>query len=423
MNQSNLRRLAYQCLIDLSTKEGINASSRNENFGCIFGRDSAITALKILRTYTKKPSLPLLKISRNSLLSLVCLQGRKINIESGEESGKFIHEYRKNRFEHLASGLKPWFIYPEGVLKNYDSIDSTPLTLIAIYRYWQVTGDNAFLVTTLPAVEAGLNWIISFGDIDKDGLLEYDFPSQRQSGGLLIQSWTDSHESLRQASGQLPKFPIAPIEVQAYAWLALKLWSDYFKIDSAKFAKKLLSQAKLIRKKVNQLFILKDEGLFFGAQALDGDKNQIRTITANPLLTLWASYSGFGKRQCLIQRRFIKDFVKRAFLPDMYSEEAGVRTMSTKSATFNPNQDSYHNGSFWPILNGMIIEGLENFGFLLSAYRLKQAAIKPLNYFKCPIELYITKEDGSYLEYCSPSGQVSCKNQAWSAAAALDFLT
>src|SRR5689334_21989091 len=102
-------------------------------------------------------------------------------------------------------------------------------------------------------------------------------------------------------------------------------------------------------------------------------------------------------------------------MDDMFDETAGIRTMSKLSLTFNPNQNSYHNGSFWPKLNGLAYEGLLKWGFLNEAKMLRTASLLPIYYFKSPIELYVKKEK-EYLEYKNESGQVSCKKQAWSAA-------
>lgn len=422
VRDSKLRSLLYQSLLDLSTEEGINASSKDEVYGCIFGRDSAITVLKILRTHSKKPVPALLQICKNTLLTLVKLQGKQFNIENGEELGKFIHEFRRDKYEHLTKIEKPWFVYPDQTLRNYDSIDSTPLSLIAIYKYWKLTDDHEFLITVLPVVEAGLNWIITYGDKDKDLFLEYEFPPQRQYGGLAVQSWTDSSESLMQPDGSLPKYPIAPIEAQSYAWLAIKLWSKFYSTQSSEFAQKLAAHAKVLKEEFNKKFIFKDKNLYYGAQVLDGYKKQIKTITANPMLCLWAADTEEKKVECIVDDKYIDDFVKRAFMDDLFDKDAGIRTMSTLSMTYNPNQDSYHNGSFWPMLNGLIIEGLENFGFAKEAKMLTHASIKPIKYFGFPAELYI-KQGKKYFEYCSPSGQLGCRQQAWSAAALLDALT
>lgn len=400
----------YQSLLNLATNEGINASGKDEIYGCIFGRDTALTSLKMIRVHQKSPSDELMQICRRALLTLCTLQGTQINIESGEEPGKFIHEFRKDKFEHLTRLPKPWYLYPDGYMRNYDSIDSTPLLLIALYKYWDATRDNEFLITVLPHVEMALNWIITFGDKDKDGLLDYTLEPKRKHGGLSVQSWTDSHESLKGPVGLFPKYPIAPCEVQGFAWLALRLWSKFFENSS---------QAAFMKKMFNRMFIFKDQGYYFAGQAINGDKQLIKTITGNPLICLWAA----DKQACIIEDKFINSIVERAFQPDLFDPDAGIRTMSILSPTYNPNRDSYHNGSFWPVLNGLITEGLENFAFGEKAALLKEASLKPLYHFNSPVELYMKDEYGNFFEYLSVSGQTGCRIQAWSAASALDWLT
>src|SRR5258708_31541063 len=120
-------------------------------------------------------------------------------------------------------------------------------------------------MSILPSVEVALKWIVHFRDGDKDLFLEYRFPLERDHGGLLVQSWTDSHESLRTKDGGMPKYPIAPVEAQGYAWLALRLWGDFYFYHSPLFAKKLLSQAKEMKKRFNEAFIFKDGRHFYAA--------------------------------------------------------------------------------------------------------------------------------------------------------------
>ncbi len=433
MNVSDLRLHIFNTILELSTEHGINASGKNDVYGCIFGRDSAITILKLLKVIGNKEnsSLELSKlqdICRRGLLTLVSLQGKETNVESGEEPGKFIHEYRPDNYERLLVLKKPWYIYPDGVLRNYDSLDSTPLVLIALYNYWKLTGDNEFLLTCLPAIESGLNWMITYGDRDKDFLLEYELSPDRQHGGLVVQSWTDSNESLTQADGTFPLYPIAPVEVQGYAWLAFNLWADFYGAEntvshSEKFAHKLRSQAVSLKKRFNEIFMFPEGTYFYPAQALDGNKNKIETVTGNPLLLLWATYKKDGKMETILDDQYVEHLVRRSFETDMFDHEAGIRTMSTDAATFVSGQNSYHNGSFWPVLNGMAHEGLMHWDYTIEANKLKEASMKPITFFGSPIELYITDEKEQYLLYKNPLGQESCREQAWSAAAALDFLT
>lgn len=429
MQYRHLYKLAYNCLLDLSAEEGIYASARFEAFGCVFGRDSAVTIIKIIRFLERDIKVPevdrprLLEACRHGITALISLQGRQTNVESGEEPGKFIHEFRKDNYERLTARPKPWYVYPDGYLRNYDSLDSTPLTLIAIYKYWKLTQDANFLQEALPAVKKGLEWITQFGDKDGDFLLEYELSKDRQYGGLSVQSWTDSAESIRNFSGNFPDYPIAPVEVQGYGWLALKLWSRFFNTSEtdSTFSKNLDGFSDKMKESFNEKFLFESEGFMFPAQALDGHKNQIKTVTGNPLLLLWATLKEGERAECVLGNRYISDLVNRSFREDLFVEDAGIRTMSSKEPGFNPGEDSYHNGSFWPKLNGLAHEGLEHWGFWTEAHKLREATLKPISVFNTPIELYNKGEDGGYLEYKNRSGQLGCRQQAWSAAATLDL--
>ncbi len=421
MTDFDLKRVMYDTLANLAHEEGINASGREEAFGCIFGRDTAITILKILKIHELRADPYLLEISRRALINLVALQGKESNTESGEEPGKFVHEFRREHYEHLRTAEPPWFLYPDNTLKNYDSLDSTPLALLALYAYWEATEEEEFLNKVSPGVRAGLNWMLEKGDMDGDSLLEFSLPAGRIHGGLNIQSWTDSHESFLRPDGTLPKYPIAPVEVQGAAWLAFKVWGKFWKEKDKKFSTRLLKKADRLKEAFNSKFLFKDRGLYYAAQGLDGDKQQIKTITANPLLGLWAAEGRSTAAEAIIDSFYIKDMITRAFQEDLFDSEAGLRTMSTASPTYNPGEDSYHNGSFWPMLNGLIFEGLLNFGFVEEAAYLKEAALKPIHFFRTPIELYQKNKNG-YLEYRSPSGQKGCREQAWTAASVLHMV-
>ncbi len=424
MDYLPLKELSYRCLLDLATQEGINASAVGEAYGCIFGRDSAITVLKILRVCSKEPDDVLLEICRKSLLTLARLQGKKTNTESGEEPGKIIHEFRPNNYDRLIKRKKPWYVYPDGILRNYDSIDSTPLTLIAWYRYFEITRDYKFVKTISKNIDAALKWLTDYGDKDMDYFLEYELPGNRTHGGLQVQSWTDSADSIAKKNGQLPHYPIAPIEVQAYAWLAFRLWAHHFKKTHPLKAIRLLLYAKELKKQFNQKFIIKINDQIYGAQALDGLKRPIATPTANPLLCLWATYTNpkKGTLESIIDNQYIDKFVRRAFADDLFDRQAGIRTMSSLSATYNPDPTSYHNGSFWPVLNGMIHEGLVKWKFNKEAQLLKYATLKPILHFNTPIELYVSGKHG-YQEFVSKTGKKGCRYQAWSSAAILDLVT
>lgn len=429
INYQLLRHLSQKTLMELATIDGINASGKEEIYGCLFGRDSLKTSLFIIDSFAFHQDIELISISKRSLLTLASLQGRELNIESGEQPGKILHEYRKDRHSHLTSPKgssrgnwdNPWYVYPDKTMRNYDSIDSTPLFLIAAYKYWQVTQDAEFLLKILPNIESALNWVFTYGDLDKDGLLEYEFPRNRQFGGLLVQSWTDSHESIRQPNGEMPPYPIAPVEVQGEGWLALKLWSDFYRQDPNKqdFSRKLGSQADLMKKRFQELFLFEDKGVMFPAQALDGLKNPLKTITGNPLILLWSTYKEEGLRECILDNEYIEGIIERGFQGDSFDPRAGIRTMSNEALTFNPGQDSYHNGSFWTVLNGLCYAGIKEWGYTKQAQILRTAALQPIQSLGRMVELTVLSDTGEHLPFLSPDGQASCMDQAWTAGAVL----
>src|SRR5688572_10417149 len=109
-SKRKLRMLGLRILRELETQDGILASDRREIFGCIFGRDSLITALQLMHAYEADPNPYFLTLVKKILNSMATLQGKEVNIQSGEEPGKCIHEYRKDNHEHLTkNAVMPWY--------------------------------------------------------------------------------------------------------------------------------------------------------------------------------------------------------------------------------------------------------------------------------------------------------------------------
>jgi glycogen debranching enzyme len=137
---------------------------------------------------------------------------------------------------------------------------------------------------------------------------------------------------------------------------------------------------------------------------------------------LWAStnLSDDGAVDGILTTELVPSIVARLMMSDMFESMAGIRTLSKFSKRFNYN--SYHNGSIWPHDNSMIAEGFQNYGFNKEADDVYKASLDAIGYFKTPIELFVY-EDGKYSDYLSDTGQRSCKQQAWSAAAILDAVT
>lgn len=394
-----LRELGLKSLRELETEQGILASGRDEAYGCVFGRDSLIVALELLRAKHEDPNRGYyLELVEKILRSLASLQGRHHNIESGEEPGKIIHEYRPEKHEHLTKLLEdPWFVYPEGVMRNYDSVDSTPLFLIAVSEFKRAGGNAAAVEQLMPAVRAALRWLLQF-----DGFVTYRFHPERRHGGLKTQSWMDSVESLFfEERDEAPLYPIAPVEAQAYAWSALMRWGE-------------TERAASLKERFNRAFVLRGPKSVTLAFALDGKGRKLTAPRSSMGHVLWAAYGG----DCILDAALIPALRARLLSRDLFVPKAGMRTLSSRSRHFDPM--SYHNGSIWPHDTALLAEGLENFGYANDAAQVRQALFNAYLHFKTPIELFAYRR--GLKEYAPASGHRACRVQAWSAAALLSAL-
>ena len=398
----------------LEVPEGILASSKEEIYGCIFGRDSLITTLKLLRAYHYRHNPYFLTLSRKVLLGIMRLQGSAVNIESGEEPGKSIHEFRISGHEHLTRAItSPWYLYPDGTMRNFDSVDSTPLLLIAIYRYYQKSQDQEFLHEAMSHVEMALDWIFHYGDRKNEGLIVYEMPKERRSGGLMVQGWMDSSEAVFHEDDTPIVFPLAPIEVQAYAYLALKLWGNFFR--EPKKRKKYKEKALQIKQQFNEKFIIHSLPRITLAHAVDGNKKPLISLRSSLGHVLWACRNPIDDKMTdsIIAKPYRDAIVRSILSPTIFEPEAGIRTLSKHSRAFSAN--SYHNGSLWPHDNSLIAEGMENLGYEDQAAIVREGIFRAYRHFRTPLELFVY-DNGEYKEYTSLTGQMGCRTQAWSAA-------
>jgi glycogen debranching enzyme len=420
-----LKDLGEKSIRELETDTGILASSKSEIYGCIFGRDSLITSLALLKAGEKNNDSRYLPLVRKVLANLALLQGKEVNIESGEEPGKMIHEYRPEYHEHLTIHTvqmqKPWYLYPDNVMRNYDTADATALFLMTAHQYWRTSGDDAFVENLLPNIRSALEWIQRYGDCNGDGLFDYRFHPDRQCGGLMTQSWMDSRESVFfEERADRPIYPIAPVEVQAYSFVALRAWADFFREREPSLARGLSKRADDLKRKFNETFVMDERrGRTSLAFAVDGAGDLLTSPRSSMGHCLAAVWKRDGEMpESVLDAEHIPAIARRVLRPDLYVPRAGIRTLSIRSSRYDPN--SYHNGSIWPHDTAIVAEGLENFGFREEARRVRRSLMRAYSHFNTPIELFVY--DSGYSEYCDERGQGACRVQAWSAASLLAAL-
>ena len=130
---------------------------------------------------------------------------------------------------------------------------------------------------------------------------------------------------------------------------------------------------------------------------------------------LWASRAG----DAVLEEKYVPHVVERLMRPDLFVPRAGVRTLSSDSAQFDPM--SYHNGTIWPHDTALVEAGLRAFGYTHEADAVKVALLEAYAHFNTPIELFAFTDD--FAEYETPAGQRACRIQAWSAASLVALLS
>lgn len=311
-------------------------------FMAVFGRDSIISAIQ---TKLLDPDLMV-----GTLEVLASLQAKRRDRFREAEPGKILHEVRAGELSVLED--VPHSCY-------YGTVDATPLFLRLLWEAVHALQDRSLLERMLPVAEAALRWIDRYGDRDGDGFVEYE---RRTRHGLRNQGWKDSGDSISFEDGRLAQGPIALAEVQGYVYDAKRKMAELYRlVGRPRTARRLEREAEELRERFEAAFWMPHKRFY--ALALDGQKQQVDSITSNPGHCLW---SGIVSPE---RARFV---VERLMAPDMFSGW-GIRTLSTDMVRYHPL--SYHNGSVWPHDNAIIAAGMAAYGFAEEAARVAMAMV------------------------------------------------
>jgi glycogen debranching enzyme len=267
--------------------------------------------------------------------------------------------------------------------------------------YLERTGDSALIRQIWPNIQAALDWIDNYGDVDGDGFVEYVAHSGR---GLIQQGWKDSNDSVFHADGSIAEPPIALCEVQGYVYAAKVAAARMsHALGDERASTSLESQASALREKFEEAFWCNDLGLY--ALALDGRKRPCRVRTSNAGHALFSGIARSDHARVVAHSLFANDFFSGW----------GVRTVATGESRYNPL--SYHNGSVWPHDNALIASGLARYGYKNSAGKILLALMD----VSSVLELHRLPELFCGLDRRHGEGPtlypVACAPQAWAAAA------
>jgi glycogen debranching enzyme len=358
-------------------------------FVSVFGRDSLIVSLQNLIVYPD--------FARGALSVLGKLQANEADDYRDAQPGKILHEIRVGELaEQKRIPHTPY----------YGTADATALYLITLCEAWKWSGDDSLFLQKQAVAKRCLEWIDRYGDLDGDGLQEYQ---TRSPQGYENMGWKDATDSVMYPDGTPVRGPKALCELQGYtydAWLRMADAFQYF--EQLEAATKLRQKAADLRQRFEQLFWC--EGTGFYAYALDGEKKQVQTITSNPGHLLWSG---------IVSRERAARVVERLLEPDMWSGW-GIRTLSADNPAYNPF--SYQNGSVWPHDNGIIAMGFKRYGFAKEAAMIARDISEAASYFvfhRLP-ELYAgtKREPGAFpVQYLGANVP-----QAWAAGSVFHLL-
>ncbi len=354
----------------------------------LFGRDSLWAATM---------ALPLgLDVPRGTLRALARRQGRRLDPETEEAPGKIIHEIRHGGLTER-SDLPPLY---------YGTMDATPLFVTLLNEAWRWGLDEAEVERLLPHAEAALEWMVTYGDPNGDGFLEYQRQGER---GLSNQGWKDSEDGIQFADGRLAEPPIALCEVQGYAYEAAQRGAELLDHFGRPGGDRWREWAAALAERFRQRFWVPADDGDYPAIALDGHGERVDSIASN-MGHLPATGILNAEECALVARRLAS--------PDMASGW-GLRTLTSESPRFNPL--SYHGGSVWPHDTAIAAWNLAVAGHDAEARQLISNLLAAARHFQLRLpELFAGEQRVPGLEPLPYPA--ACRPQAWAAGSILLML-
>jgi glycogen debranching enzyme len=279
------------------------------------------------------------------------------------------------------------------------------LWLILLDEYERWSADTKFVRRMEKHARAALAWLEGPADLDGDGYLEYRKRSDSDKA-LDNHCWKDSDNSILFADGRKAVPPIATCELQGYVYdarlrtarLMRAIWKDE---DTAS---RLEHDAAELKRRFNRDFWVKGRRHF--ALALDGEKQQVDSLTSNTGQLLWSG---------IVDESKAGGVVRRLLRADMFSGW-GIRSMSSDDAGYNPLE--YHNGTIWPHDTALIAEGMRRYGFRKEAGEVACALLDAAKSFsnQLPEVFAGFQRDEADVPIEYPD---ALKPQSWAAAAPL----
>ena len=277
---------------------GPSGTGTRPGFGWFFGGDAAINSFAM---------------DASGLWPQVA-QGLRFLAKYQRDDGKIPHEISQS------AGRIPWFTdFPYA----YYHADTTPFWIVALWRYWRASGDDALLIELWPDLMDAYGWCRT-RDTDGDGIIEN---GPGNLGAIEV--------------GQLGEGIHQDIYLAAVWIEALGAMTE---LAAARGEPQIVDEANDIRTQalatLNSEYWRDDDGHHaFGI---------LQSGETNGNLTVWPATA--GTFELLEPERAEHTLVKLA--ADSISTDWGARILSTGSSFYDPMH--YNNGAVWPFVTGFV---------------------------------------------------------------------
>lgn len=329
----DLEALALPPFTDSGNSGPTTLAAGAPRYIAVFGRDS-LTAAFQGALFCRDWLVPALE-------RLARLQTRRRADDLGAEPGRLPHERRLG--PAAAIGRLPELSYGDVVAPAFW------VAALEGARGW--LGEGAWLDRLLPVGQRAIDWVEHA--LARGGGLVWD----DGRGPGRNHAWKDSGDGIVDGRGRVCAPPLALVEEQGYAYLALVGWGNLLAARGRLLrARHYFRLAAELKRRFNARFWLREQRYF--ALALDAHGTPVDAITSNPGHAL-----GCG----VIDEAHVPDVVARLLAPDLFSGW-GVRTLSSHNPAYDPF--SYHRGSVWPVENATIAASMALHGFPDEAARI-----------------------------------------------------
>jgi hypothetical protein len=311
---------------------GLSGSGGRPGFAWFFGGDCFINslsfnsfqdfaaekdALKFTQKWQRQDNYPIRKENPDDV---------------NKDIGKMAHELSQSE------GLVDWW---NDYHYGYNHADTTPWYLVAIGDYYRQSGDLTFIKQTWKSIKEAYQWCVD-KDSDGDGLMDLKGAGLGAlEFGKYVHIYADFYTSAVWTKG------IESVINMSEA------------IGDKELKSRAEEQLENALKAMEEKFWMPEKGMYSYGASENGE--QVDEITP---------WTATGMKFEVLNKEHAIESLKKMNSADLITDW-GVRSLSNKSGLFDPA--NYNYGAVWPFISTLMVRGLYNYDFNLSAYRLIQA--------------------------------------------------